>query len=158
MAENRISGGLIMGYIEDNLMKDEKIVAGAEVHWMDLAMGILFFWFFFIPLLSAISRRFSTELAVTTHRAIGKQGLVRRHATDLMLDKVQNVTVDQSILGRIFDYGSVRVTTAGESTIFAGIAEPGVFKKAVTNQMEAYGQAKMQQQAEEIAKRMRKDE
>ena len=147
-----------MGYIEENLMKDEKIIATAQVHWMDIVLGVIFFWVFLIPLLSAISRRLSTELAVTTHRAIGKQGLIRRHATDLMLDRVQNVTIDQSILGRIFNYGSVRVTTAGEVTNFRGIAQPAVFKAAVTNQMEAYGQAKIQQQAEAIAKSMKQSQ
>ncbi len=147
-----------MGYIEENLMKDEKILASAKVHWMDLVVGIIFFWVFLIPLFSALSRRASTELAVTTHRAIGKQGLLRRHATDLMLDKVQNVTIDQGILGRIFNYGSVRVTTAGEATTFAGIAQPVVFKRAVTNQMETYSQMKIQQQAEAIAKSMKQNQ
>ena len=147
-----------MGYIEDNLMKDEKILASARIHWMDLVVGIIFFWVFLIPLFSALSRWASTELAVTTHRAIGKQGLLRRHATDLTLDKVQNVTIDQSILGRIFNYGSVRITTAGESTNFAGIAQPAVFKRAVTDQMETYSQMKMQQQAEAIAKSMKQNQ
>ncbi len=146
-----------MGYIEESLMKDEKIIVAGQVHWMDLVVGILFSWVFLIPLLSAISRRISTELAVTTHRVIGKQGLIRRHATDLMLDKVQNITMDQGILGRIFNYGSIRVTTAGEFIPFVGIAQPAVFKTAVTNQMEAYSQAKMQQQAEAIAKSMKQN-
>ena len=154
-----------MGYIEENLMKDEKIIATAKIHWMDLVMGIIagiiLSWFFllgFFLVFSAISRKISTELAVTTHRAIGKQGILRRHATDLMLDKVQNVTIDQSIFGRIFNYGTVRVTTAGESTNFVGIAQPAVFKAAVTNQMEAYSQAKMQQQAEAIAKSLKQNQ
>ena len=147
-----------MGYIEESLMKDEKIIATAKIHWMDLVWGILFFWLFFIPLLSAISRMISTELAVTTHRAVGKQGLIRRHAIDLTLDKVQNVTIDQGIFGRIFNYGSVRVTTAGDVANFAGIAQPAVFKSAVTNQMEAYSQMKMQQQAEAIAKSLKQNQ
>ena len=147
-----------MRYIEENLMKDEKIIDVAKVHWMDLMWGILFFWLLFIPLLSAISRIFSTELAVTTHRAVGKQGLIRRHAIDLTLDKVQNVTIDQGIFGRIFNYGSVRVTTAGDVANFTGIAQPAVFKSAVTNQMEAYSQMKMQQQAEAIAKSLKQNQ
>ncbi len=147
-----------MGYIEDTLMKDEKIIARGQIHWMDLVMGLIFFWVFLIPLLSAISRMLSTELAVTTQRVIGKQGLIGRNATDSMLDKVQNVTINQGILARIFNYGSVRVTTAGESYTFRGIAQPAVFKRAVTDQMEAYSQTKMQQQAEAIAKSMKQNQ
>ncbi len=150
-----------MGYIEGTLMKDEKIVAVAKVHWMELIVAIIllvfFFWliFPFFLFFSSISHMFSTELAVTTHRAIGKQGLVRRSAIDLTLDKVQNLTIDQGIFGRIFNYGSVRVTTAGDVANFAGIAQPAVFKSAVTNQMETYSQMKMQQQAEAIAKSLK---
>ncbi len=89
---------------------------------------------------------------------IGKQGLVRRAAIDLMLDKAQNVTIDQGILGRIFNYGTVRVTPAGDVANFAGIVQPAVFKTAVTNQMEAYSQAKMQQQAEAIARSLKQNQ
>lgn len=143
-----------MGYIKDVLMKDEKVIVEGQIHWMDVVVGFLFSWLLF-PLLSALSRRLSTELAVTTHRVIGKKGLLRRDAKDSMLDKVQNVTINQGVWGRIFNYGHVTVTTAGESITFSGIAKPGVFKAAVISQMEVYSQMRMQQQAEEIAKRMK---
>ena len=153
-----------MGYIESTLMKDEKIIAVGKVHWMELVVAILVFVFFFwlifpiILLFSAVTLLISTELAVTTHRVIGKQGLVRRAAIDLMLDKVQNATIDQGIFGRMFNYGTVRVTTAGDVVNFGGIVQPAVFKTAVTNQMEAYSQTKMQQQAEAIAKSLKQNQ
>ena len=153
-----------MGYIESILMKDENIIAMGKVHWMELIVAIIItglFWWLIFPfflLFSSISHRISTELAVTTHRVIAKQGLIQRHATDLTLDRVQNITVDQGIFGRIFNYGSVRVTTAGEHTPIAGIVQPAVFKAAVTNQMETYSQMKMQQQAEAIAKSLKQNQ
>lgn len=146
-----------MGYVEDVLIKGEKVIATTKIHWMDLVVGIIFFWLLLIPLLSAISRSLSTELAVTTSRVIGKTGLIRRHAIDSMLDKVSNVSINQGLLGRIFNYGSVSITTAGDSVIFAGIAKPNVFKAAVINQMDSYSKQKVQEQAEAIAKAMKQD-
>jgi uncharacterized membrane protein YdbT with pleckstrin-like domain len=147
-----------MGYVEDVLIKDEKVIATTKIHWMDLVVGIIFFWLLLIPLLSALSRSLSTELAVTTSRVIGKTGLIRRHAIDSMLDKVSNVRIDQGLLGRIFNYGSVEITTAGDSVMFSGIAKPNVFKAAVINQMDSYSKEKVQEQAEAIAKAMKKDQ
>jgi uncharacterized membrane protein YdbT with pleckstrin-like domain len=60
-------------------------------------------------------RRVSTELAVTDRRVIFKRGLIRRHTVEMNMDKVESVDVDQSILGRIFNYGDVTVRGTGAS-------------------------------------------
>ena len=58
-------------------------------------------------------RRLSTEIAVTDRRIILKRGLIQRHTIEINMDKVESVDVDQSILGRIFDYGTVTVHGTG---------------------------------------------
>ena len=57
--------------------------------------------------------RWTTEIAVTDKRIIYKRGLIRRHTAEMNMDKVASVDVDQPILGRIFDYGSVRIVGTG---------------------------------------------
>jgi hypothetical protein len=46
-----------------------------------------------------------TEIAVTNRRVIYKKGLIRRQTNEMNMDKVESVQIDQSILGRMLDYG-----------------------------------------------------
>ena len=55
-----------------------------------------------------------TEIAVTDRRVIYKKGLVRRQTNEMNMDKVESVQIDQSILGRMLDYGDVTILGTGE--------------------------------------------
>jgi uncharacterized membrane protein YdbT with pleckstrin-like domain len=55
-----------------------------------------------------------TEIAVTDRRVIYKKGLVRRQTNEMNMDKVESVQIDQSILGRMVDYGDVTILGTGE--------------------------------------------
>jgi uncharacterized membrane protein YdbT with pleckstrin-like domain len=61
----------------------------------------------------AFLRRWTTEFAITDRRVIYKRGLIWRHTIEMHMDKVESVDVEQSVLGRIFDYGSVIVHGTG---------------------------------------------
>jgi uncharacterized membrane protein YdbT with pleckstrin-like domain len=87
----------------------------------------------FLTWLRAWIRRVSTELAVTDRRVIFKRGLVRRHTVEMNMDKVESVDVDQSILGRIFNYGDVTVRGTGASIEpLRMIDDPLAFRSRVT--------------------------
>jgi uncharacterized membrane protein YdbT with pleckstrin-like domain len=66
----------------------------------------------FVP---AWLRRWSTEIAVTDRRIILKRGFVRRHTVEMNMNKVESVDVDQTLIGRIFDYGNVTIRGTGSS-------------------------------------------
>ena len=55
----------------------------------------------------------TTEIAVTNRRVIYKTGFIRRKTTEMNLEKVESVDVDQSVLGRILDYGDVMLRGTG---------------------------------------------
>ena len=55
----------------------------------------------------------TTEIAVTNRRVIYKRGLISRHTAEMNMDKVASVEVDQSIFGRLWGYGSVRILGTG---------------------------------------------
>jgi len=77
-------------------------------------------------------RYFTSEFAVTTKRVIVKVGLFHRHTLELVLAKVETVGVDQSIPGRLFNYGTIIVTgTGGTQEPFKDIADPISFRKQV---------------------------
>ena len=59
-------------------------------------------------------RRWTTEIAVTNRRIILKRGFIRRHTIEMNMDKVESVDVDQSLLGRLLNYGNVTIRGTGE--------------------------------------------
>jgi uncharacterized membrane protein YdbT with pleckstrin-like domain len=83
--------------------------------------------------LRAFIRRATTELAVTDHRVIYKSGLLSRHTIEMNRDKVESVDVDQSLLGRIFGYGTVIVRgTGGSLEPMRNIGDPLTFRSHIT--------------------------
>jgi uncharacterized membrane protein YdbT with pleckstrin-like domain len=71
-------------------------------------------------------------VAVTNHRLICKNGLIARHTVEMNLDKIESVDVDQTVLGRMFGFGTVTVRGVG-TTIdpIRGIANPIGLRQAV---------------------------
>jgi uncharacterized membrane protein YdbT with pleckstrin-like domain len=81
----------------------------------------------------AAVRRATTELAVTDQRVIYKSGLLARHTLEMSRAKVESVTVDQTMLGRIFGYGTIIVRGTG-STLepIRNISDPLTFRSHIT--------------------------
>jgi len=80
----------------------------------------------------------SSEFAVTNKRVLIKVGFIRRHSLELLLQKVEGIGVDQGILGRVFDYGTIIVTgTGGTKEPFKNIAAPLEFRKQVQSRVTA---------------------
>jgi uncharacterized membrane protein YdbT with pleckstrin-like domain len=143
-----------MGYVSGNLMPGEQIVYQAKIHWFIFVPGALLFVLgialasvkiqhgvgpiaggivmlvALYSLLKALVAKISTELAVTSKRVIAKTGLIMRHTVELNHGKVESFNVDQSILGRIFDFGTVVVNgTGGGKTPIPNIDSPLDFRR-----------------------------
>ncbi len=73
------------------------------------------------------------EFVVTDRRVLRSVGLVTREHEQAPLEKIQDITVTQSGLGRILDYGSVTLETASErgTLLFPAIASPELFRTAI---------------------------
>ena len=117
------------------------VLVGAAVSTSDnqsisLAFAIAAIIFALLALstgLRAFIRRATTELAVTDHRVIYKSGLLSRHTIEMNRDKVESVDVDQSLLGRIFGYGTVVVRgTGGSLEPIHNIGDPLTFRSHIT--------------------------
>ena len=82
--------------------------------------------------LAALVKRMSTELAVTNKRVIAKFGLVSRRTIELNLSKLESIRVDQTVAGRLFNYGSIVLVGTGASLEpIPFIASPIAFRQAV---------------------------
>lgn len=129
-----------MSYVDNALIRGESVVARASISWWAMLPStiiavILIATLVLAPvgiLLLIISalRIWSTELAVTNKRVIAKFGLIRRNTIELRLDRIEGLRVNQGILGRIFNYGSVVVTgTGGTQEPIPAISRPLDFRR-----------------------------
>ena len=77
--------------------------------------------------------RWTTETDVTNLRVVHKSGFIKRRTFEMSLDKVESVDVNQSILGRLLNYGDVTVLGVGEGKeTISTIASPLVFRNYIT--------------------------
>lgn len=95
-----------------------------------------------IPLVSMLFDIFkwlNHQYIITNRRVIQVSGIFNKSVTDSSLEKVNDVHMDQSFLGRIFDYGDVEILTASELGVnqFKRIAKPVEFKTAMLNAKES---------------------
>ena len=154
--------GVIKGtYIEKSLGKNEQVVKKAERNGLFLLAtwikGILFCWLLLIPLFKAIWRTaefYHIELGITNKRVIGRAGLKDSKSMDAPLNKIQNASVKQTLGGKIFNYGIVRIDTAGGSYEFACIKNAEAFKSMLMAQIDQYEEDRVKQQAAEMANAM----
>lgn len=131
-----------MSYLQRILEPNETVVYRTTVSWTLYIPGLFFlvvaiavfvaarltltssvavYGLTLIPVVAAIwllakawFRRWTTEIAVTNRRIILKRGFIRRHTIEMNMDKVESVDVDQSLLGRLLNYGDVTVHGTGE--------------------------------------------
>ena len=77
--------------------------------------------------------RWTTETDITNMRVVHKTGFINRKTFEMSLDKVESVDVNQSILGRILNYGNVTIRGVGEGTeTIDTIASPLDFRNHIT--------------------------
>ncbi|MGY4510390.1 hypothetical protein ACVIN2_003844 [Bradyrhizobium sp. USDA 3650] len=77
--------------------------------------------------------RFTTETDVTNLRIVHKTGFIKRRTFEMALDKVESVDVNQTILGRILNYGDVTINGVGEGReTIRTIASPLAFRSSIT--------------------------
>jgi uncharacterized membrane protein YdbT with pleckstrin-like domain len=149
-------------YIDDHLAKDEKIIYETRLHWMVFfwsgVWGVVGFFsllgiiaahaydgivslviFLFLALIlgaNAYLNRATSEFALTDKRVILKIGFISRRTIETQLNKVESFGVEQGILGRMLDYGTISISgTGGRKELFKKIEKPLEFKKKVQEQI-----------------------
>ena len=154
-----------MSYIDNNLMGGEQVIYRTKLHWAAIgipiiftviialiilvllftggdaaAVGYFFLLFLFIAIIRVISSfiAFKTsEIGVTNKRILIKVGWIRRTSLETLLTKVEGIQVNQGILGRILNYGTIVIKgTGGTNTPFHKIEAPLEFRKKVQEQID----------------------
>lgn len=142
-----------MGYIGSTLLPDEQVVYRAKLHWkiywqsfvflligiallgLHVIVGSIAIFLGLLVSLRAFIEYKTSEFGVTTKRVIIKVGFFRRRTLELLLRQVEAVSVEQSVLGRIFGFGSLTLTgTGGVKEVFHNIAAPLEFRRRIHGQ------------------------
>jgi len=164
----RTKGDGTVSYVKHVLQPGEELRYEASIHWINYLHGVLWLlaalivWMVVpttwqgsltlraaVGVLSIIGLYFVgrawfdwwiTEIAVTNRRVIYKRGFISRETAEMHTDKIVSVKVNQSILGRILNYGKVDIVGPGSGegaeeslgTIAEPIAAPLELRNHIT--------------------------
>lgn len=99
----------------------------------------------FVVFLGAIVYQYlqwhNEQYVITNRRVMEVVGIFNKHVSDSSLEKVNDVVMEQSALGRLLDYGNIEIITGSDVgvNLFRRIANPIRFKTEMLNQKEAMG-------------------
>jgi len=150
-----------MGYIDNSLLEGESVVFKTRRHkivflwpmiWLLAGFGTLIGSYFIDEDIWVFSVVFvvvalihggilwleyiTSEFGVTNQRVIIKEGFIKRKTMEVFLKRIESVQVDQSVMGRILDFGIVVVAgTGGAQDPFEKIRNPLEFKKQIQQQL-----------------------
>jgi uncharacterized membrane protein YdbT with pleckstrin-like domain len=83
----------------------------------------------------------TTEIGVTSQRFIYKRGLLWRSTHELQLRAIEEVNLEQSLLGRMLDFGRLELHGTGVDDIrLPPLADPLGLRKALQDGMAAAAQ------------------
>jgi uncharacterized membrane protein YdbT with pleckstrin-like domain len=89
----------------------------------------------FIKIFSILIYYITSEFVITTERIVIKTGFIKRNSFEIPINRIESIHFDQSVLGRILNYGTILITGKGSSTYgFKNIANPIIFKKQILQQ------------------------
>jgi len=157
-------------YLEEMLGKNERILLKTRQHWfilfssialeillililigagsalvvMTSPLAIVAFILLLVPLIGMVRDTmiwYNRQYIVTNRRVIQISGIFSKDVVDSSLEKVNDVKMNQTFFGRLFDYGDIEILTASEvgANVFKRIGEPIKFKTAMLNAKEQMG-------------------
>ena len=87
--------------------------------------------------LTMLVRAYATEIVLTSDRFVKKHGLISYEVEEVSLDKIEEVTLAESVLGRILDYGTLHVHGTGEANILVRmVAHPVELRRRIQSARE----------------------
>lgn len=144
-------------YTNKTLQSNETIIYKAKVHWFVLILPVflLISGLLFYPTRTSISHytglaalilgafylvkklllKTGAEYVITNKRIILKSGIFSHDALELLLDKCEGLRVKQSLTGRLFNFGTITVTTGGAANQYTFVSDPLRFKREINAQI-----------------------
>ncbi len=157
--------------MKTGLKKDEIVILETQPHWFTLVgpalvtlfgliigfaigglailIGVICIGYFIYK----VVQRKNNLWAVTNLRVIDEFGVFSNNSKESPLDKINNISYNQSLLGGIFGFGNIQIQTAAEigSTMYYSVENPKELKDAITHMQEEYKNHQIKKQATELA-------
>lgn len=136
--------------LENSLSKGEKVIFDSKVSKTCLVPHIILIMFIvgIITIIKPLIAIATTKLCITNKKVIGKTGLIKTKTLDAPLNKINNISVQQGLFAKMFDYGFVRVDTSSGNYSFAYIKDPNGFKSALLEQIDIFDEERIRKQAQ----------
>jgi Bacterial membrane flanked domain. len=149
-----------MSYTQKTLLPEEKILYYTKPHyiifsqvlaWLALAMTaskfgystlliIILLLMSFFGFIGSLIGYYCSEYAITNKRIVMKVGFIRRKSLEIFLGRVEGVYIEQSIIGRILNFGTIIIAgVGGTKNPFFYIPDPLKFRSSVQEQMQKGG-------------------
>ena len=70
--------------------------------------------------------RLTSSLTLTNQRVIQKEGVIRRSSNVIPVDRIQDISIKQTLTGRLLNYGDIEIDTAGvvANEVFTYLPDP----------------------------------
>jgi uncharacterized membrane protein YdbT with pleckstrin-like domain len=135
---------VLFGKIFLELLLIAVIVGGSLIAYPFYPIAIYGFVLVLVPLIGILNDVLvwrNKAYVVTNRRVIQIAGVFNKAVVDSSLEKVNDVKMSQSFLGRMFGFGDIEILTASELgvNLFHQIADPVEFKTAMLNAKERLG-------------------
>ncbi|MCB9211500.1 MAG: PH domain-containing protein [Ignavibacteriales bacterium] len=148
-----------MSYLENNLLDDEKIIFNTKLHWImflwpaifliitlmifdghtqytDKLAGLFLIGTLVLSIYSYLNYK-SAEFGFTNKRVLVKYGFFSTRSIEILLNKVESIQVNQSVIGRFLGYGSIIIRgTGGTKNPFHKIIDPFTFREIAQEQID----------------------
>ncbi len=144
-----------MSYVDSQLLPGENVIYRSKLHWRIFLLPGFFACILLLAsiglfaggargvglfllvmagflILAPFIKRANSEFAVTNKRIVVKLGFFTTRTVELLHSKVETISVNQGLLGKMLGYGDIVVTgSGGTREVFTGVAAPLELRRAV---------------------------
>lgn len=105
------------------------------IAWIGIAVAVVLILVPFFGGVHDFLVWWNRQYIITNRRIVHISGVINKKVTDTSLEKLNDVKMEQTALGRMFNYGDVEILTASELGVdkFRFLADPIQFKTAMLN-------------------------
>jgi len=130
-----------MSYLSKTLVDNERVIYQIKLHWLIfiylalhwlLAIATIGLWL--LPAIYQTLKWNNLLRALTNIRLLTKEGIISRSSSEILLRSVETVTIEQTFIGRLLNYGVINITGVGGSQVsIAWVGKPLEVKRIIEN-------------------------
>ncbi len=125
-------------YTTTSIVDPSITINGAMGSLLLCISSLLFLYSIMLGIQGTISL-LTTEFAITNRRIIAKTGFFHRRTLEILLPKIESISIYQNLLGRAMNFGNVTIIgTGGTKEPFQTISNPTAVRKKINQIIEYY--------------------